>query len=243
MGALHLVGVDDQLGLHVDLAALGRDQAVMAHAGVGVVGALLDQDLALEDAARLVTDHALDQLAGRAVGRDVVDDGGQVGVARAAEQIDCIDARICALGAVAQAGLLALQLGAGGDDGLAIAAAGRQPHLGLGDRNGVARFVGQDDARHLGVGGDVDLDLVVGDIGRALALMRLQQQQARARARHDAGRGGMARADSVGDEAQAQRLIARGDEVRHPDRTAVGEDDRLSAQAIERPRRAYGGRA
>ncbi len=64
MDAGHVVGVDFQLRLGVHLGAVGEDQRVVAHPGVGPVGAARDNDAALEHAARLVAHHALGELLG-----------------------------------------------------------------------------------------------------------------------------------------------------------------------------------
>ena len=64
MRADHVVGVDLQLGLAVDLGAIGEHQGVVAHPGRGLVGAGRHDDAALEHAARLIAHDALDQLVG-----------------------------------------------------------------------------------------------------------------------------------------------------------------------------------
>jgi len=91
VGAGDVVGVDLQLRLGVHLGAVGEHQGVMAHPGLGVVGALGYDDAALEDAARLVAHHALGQLVGLAVEAGVGDRGGEVRVPLVREQIDPVE--------------------------------------------------------------------------------------------------------------------------------------------------------
>jgi hypothetical protein len=130
VGAGDVVGEDQQLGLGVDLGLVRQDQGVVAHAGVGLVGAGLDDDPALEHAARLVVDHALGQLAGGPVDAAVGDLGGLVGVALAVQQVDAVEPHLGVGAGMGDAGLDPLATGAGGQDGLGVGRAGSQGDLG-----------------------------------------------------------------------------------------------------------------
>ena len=212
---------------------------MVAHPRIGAVRPALHHDLALEHAARRISRHALGQLAGCPIRRDVIGHGGHVHVPRAVQQIEPVHPHLGLVAAMPQLRLQPLQPRAGRHDRLAIDAADLDPHPGLGDGHGVLRLFDQDDARDIGAGRDVQLQPVVRQIGRALALMALQQQQLRSGPRRHPRRGGMRRSGRIRDEAQAQRLLAARDKVRHADRPPIGEDDSLAAQVVERSRRAH----
>src|SRR4051812_35579594 len=63
VAALHVVGVDLELGLVVDFSLFRKHQRVRAHLGVGLLRAGLDDDLALENSAALVIKNGLEYLA------------------------------------------------------------------------------------------------------------------------------------------------------------------------------------
>jgi len=64
---------------------------------VGFLGALVNDKAALEDSAGLIIEHALEDLAGRGVGRQMVDLGGVVAVFGAAHEERAVKRRMRAL--------------------------------------------------------------------------------------------------------------------------------------------------
>ena len=72
--AFHVVGEDLQLRLGVDGRVVGQQQRLVGLLGVGLLGVLADEDLAVEDAAGLAVEDALVQLVAGAVRLGVVDD-------------------------------------------------------------------------------------------------------------------------------------------------------------------------
>ena len=71
-----------------------RSSARRHHAAVGLLRVRADDDLALEDARRLVVDHRLEQLAALAMRHRMVDDERRVGMLAAAEHGGAVDLRL-----------------------------------------------------------------------------------------------------------------------------------------------------
>ena len=126
-----------------------------------------------------------------------------------------------------------LQSGPGGQDGLAIDRPLPDLDRGLGDRDGIVRFIDQHDPGDPRAGGDVDGQLVVGRIGRAPALMALEDQQVGIGPGGDTHGGRMARLDRIRNEAQPQGLLAPADIGIGPDGAAVGKHHPVPAQGEE----------
>ena len=82
MRALDVVGEDLELRLGVDGRVVGQQQRLVRLLGVGLLGVLADEDLAVEDAVALAVEDALVQLVAGAVRLRVVDDGVVVDVLR-----------------------------------------------------------------------------------------------------------------------------------------------------------------
>ena len=75
VGTLHVVGVDleHRLGVHTGLAAGG--EVLVGHLRRRLLGSVLHEHTAREGARRLVVEDVLVELAGRAVGHTVGDEG------------------------------------------------------------------------------------------------------------------------------------------------------------------------
>ena len=92
MAALHVVGKNLKLRLVVGLGAIGQQQRLGHHLGVGLLRAVAHDDAALEHAVGLVVEHRLEHLAALAAARDVIGDERRVGVLAALEQGRAADA-------------------------------------------------------------------------------------------------------------------------------------------------------
>ena len=86
MAADHVVGEDLELRLGIELGRLGEQQRLRHLLAVGLLRAGRDDDLALEHAARLVVEHALEQLAARAARHAMIDHQRRVAMLLAAHQ-------------------------------------------------------------------------------------------------------------------------------------------------------------
>ena len=78
MTAGDVVGEDLELGLVHHLALVGQDETGRHHLAVGLLGRLLDDDLALEHTRGLAIHHGLEQLAADAAGGGMVGQEGGV---------------------------------------------------------------------------------------------------------------------------------------------------------------------
>ena len=86
MAADDVVGVDLELRLGVELGVRRQHQHLRHLLAVGLLRVRAHDDLALEHAARVPVEHALEQLAAGALGNRVVDDERRVDVLVAARQ-------------------------------------------------------------------------------------------------------------------------------------------------------------
>ena len=90
VAALHVVGEDLELRLAVDLGLRRQQQRLVHLIAVGLLRAARDLDLALKHAARPAGQDVLHRLPRGAVRRVVRDDGGEVGVLHAAQQLRAV---------------------------------------------------------------------------------------------------------------------------------------------------------
>ena len=86
MAAHHVVGENLKLRLGIELGALRQQQRARHLLAVGLLRAGRDDDLALEHAARLAVEHALEQLAAHAARHAVLDQERGVAMLMAAQQ-------------------------------------------------------------------------------------------------------------------------------------------------------------
>ena len=114
--ALHVVGVDLEIGLGVDQAVLGEQQVLVVDLGVGLLRAFPDDDRAVEDGPRLAVEHSFIELAARAVGDGVVDQGMIVEVLTAAHEVKAVERDVGALAGEQHVDVVAHELPAQGDD-------------------------------------------------------------------------------------------------------------------------------
>ena len=89
--AAHVVGEDLELGIGVDQRLRGEQQVAAGLLGVGLLRLRVDVDAAVEDAARALVEHALEQLVARGVGLGVVDPHVKVGELAATHQIEAVE--------------------------------------------------------------------------------------------------------------------------------------------------------
>ena len=84
---LYVVGVDLQLRLGVDRGIVGQQQGLVGLLGVGLLGVLANEDLAVEDAVGLAVENALVQLMAGAVRPGVVDLGVVIDMLRPVDDV------------------------------------------------------------------------------------------------------------------------------------------------------------
>ena len=92
--AHHIIGIDLKLGLGVELGGLRQQQTVRRLLAVGLLSVTLDNDLALENAARALVHHAFEQLAAGAFRHPMIDEEARIGMLFAGKEIGTGDLRI-----------------------------------------------------------------------------------------------------------------------------------------------------
>ena len=90
VAAFHVVGINLELRLAVDLGVAAEQQRLVHLIAVGLLRDPRDLDPALEHAAGAVGQHVLDRLARSATGRVVRDHGGDVAMLLAAEELRAV---------------------------------------------------------------------------------------------------------------------------------------------------------
>ena len=177
MAADDVVGVDLQLRLGVELGIRRQHQHLRHLLAVGLLRVRAHDDLALEDAARVPVEHALEQLAAGALGNRVVDDERRVDVLVAAGQEGAGQVDLAAGAGEQDADLVARQRRAGREVEAAVVGIGAEIDEPIGQVRAAAGFEG---ALHVRDGRTVADD----DLGRRIELELL----GRRRRRHDAPR-------------------------------------------------------
>jgi hypothetical protein len=86
VAADHIVGIDLELRLGIELGVRRQHENLRHLLAVGLLRVGSHDHLALEHAARIAVEHALEQLAARAARHRVVDDERRVDVLTAARQ-------------------------------------------------------------------------------------------------------------------------------------------------------------
>ncbi len=74
MRALHVVGVNLQLRLGIDLRVVGEQQVAIGLLGVGLLRVLVDDDAAVKDAVRVLIENPVIELPAGAVRTRVFDE-------------------------------------------------------------------------------------------------------------------------------------------------------------------------
>ena len=95
--ALHVVGVDFELRLGVDLRRVGKQQVAIGLLGVGLLRVLVHDDAAVKDAVRAVIENAVVKLAAGAVRAGVLDQHVVVEVLPAVADEQAVDQALAAL--------------------------------------------------------------------------------------------------------------------------------------------------
>jgi hypothetical protein len=132
---------------------------------VGLVGAPVHHDAALEDAARLIVEHTLEDFAARGLRLQVLDQRGVVAVLLAAHQVGAVHPAACAFALQADMDLVARQLGAerkgkADEGGLAV-----EPHVARGEVSRRRALGLHLDMVEPGALGDADLGGCIGEVG------------------------------------------------------------------------------
>jgi hypothetical protein len=91
VGTLHVVGVDLQLRLGVDLRLGAGQQVLVGQLGTGLLGLRMDVDASVEHRRGAIGDDAAKRLVTGAVGHRVLDAGVVVDVLVAARQVDAVE--------------------------------------------------------------------------------------------------------------------------------------------------------
>src|SRR5688572_1921448 len=200
MAAGDIVGIDLELGLGVELRR-GREQKTMARLlAVRLLGAALDDDLALEDAASLLVEDAFEDLAARAAGNAMIDDQARVAVLAAAKEISAGDLGIGVLALEGDEALLPCGGSSHGDGAITKDGALFEADLEVGQVNGIPALALQLDPIESRTGGEKNFGDRIVDIGRAFrAQMSLDDA------------GGSPIFDEDDDAARQRAGLARGD--------------------------------
>src|SRR5664279_5140943 len=98
MGAAHIVGEDLQLGFGIHHGVVGEDQVLIGLLGIGLLGVLADDDLAVEYGVGLAVEDALVEFVAGAVRHGVVDQGVIVDVLRAVDDVEAVEGGVGTLG-------------------------------------------------------------------------------------------------------------------------------------------------
>ena len=169
VAAFHVVGIDLQLRLGVDLRLVGQQQCLAELMAVRLLRVLVDHDPPLEDGARGIIDHALEDLAARGPRLQVFDHGGRVAVLRVAQQVGAVQVTFGAFAVEAHRGLVARQPATGGLREAVVHRVAPEAGVQRGDMNRLGAFL---------------LDLVVvqlraipeRDLGRAVGKVRTRAE-------------------------------------------------------------------
>jgi hypothetical protein len=94
VGTLHVVGVDLQLRLGVDLRLGAGQQVLVGQLGTGFLGLRMDVNAPVEHRRRAIGDDAAKHLVTAAVGHGVLDAGVVVDVLLAAGQVDAVQGSV-----------------------------------------------------------------------------------------------------------------------------------------------------
>src|SRR5690554_2575277 len=96
--ALHIVGVDLQLGLREERGAVAEQHALAALVGVGLLGLAVDEHLAVEDASGLAVEDASVELVREAAGLGVVEQRVVVHVLLAVDEVEAVEVALAVRG-------------------------------------------------------------------------------------------------------------------------------------------------
>ena len=179
MRALHVVSVNLELRLGVDDGVLRKQEILVALLGVGLLGVLAHDDLAVEDSRRSAVEHAFVKLAAAAVGLGVVERRVIVDVLPAADDVEAVEGALGAFAAEHCLDLLTNERSAKldrsrVDDGrsLLLELQGRDVkrlraflldsgvfHLGVLARHHLRNSVGEVDAAEIGIRRGIDAEM------------------------------------------------------------------------------------
>src|SRR5262249_18120411 len=96
VSALHVVGVDLELGLGVDLRVVGEQQVAVGLLGVGLLRVRVNDDAPVEDAVGALVEDAVIKLAAAAVRAGMLDEHVVVHVLGAAPDEEAVDEALAA---------------------------------------------------------------------------------------------------------------------------------------------------
>ena len=126
VAALHVVGVDGEVGLGVHLGLAGEQEVAVLLGAAGLLGVGTDHDGAVEDRGALPVEDALVDLAAGGPGRHVVDEGVVVEELGAPGEVEAVEGGLGAHAGEGHVEVEARQLPPEGEDpGVVAAAASR----------------------------------------------------------------------------------------------------------------------
>ena len=91
VGALHIVGVDLQLGLGINLRVIGEEQVAVGLLGIGFLRIFVNDDSAVKNTVRVVIEDAVIELAAIAVRAGMLDQHVIVYMLMAAAEEETVD--------------------------------------------------------------------------------------------------------------------------------------------------------
>ena len=97
MRAFHIVGINFQLRLGVDLRVVGEQQVAVGLLGVGLLRIFVDDNAAVENAVRVIIQNAVVKLAAAAVRAGVLDEHVIVEMLAAIADEQAVDQALAAL--------------------------------------------------------------------------------------------------------------------------------------------------
>ena len=246
MAAHHVVGEDLKLGLRIELGRLGEQKRLGHLLAVGLLGVRRDDDLALEDAARLAVEHGLEQLAARAMRHRMLDEQRRVAMLTAAHEQCAGNIEDRAFAGEAREGLAADESRTGRELEGVVARVGADLDERGTEMHGVVRFALDLDVVDRRLGADADLgDGVALEPAQPKTRISFRSASARCRARQERGagedRGGLASAVEVNEMDRLVEGDAFADTQRHAARHQgrVEGNDAVVLARIHRAERLF----
>lgn len=115
MGAFNVVRIDLELGLGVDACLLGKDKIAIGLFGIGFLGVLSHEDLAIEHAFGVAIEDPIVVLVAVAKGFGMIDEGMMIDMLAAMHKIESVHGTLGVFGAENRLNVVARQAGPRGD--------------------------------------------------------------------------------------------------------------------------------
>src|SRR5437763_7873080 len=222
MAAFDLIGEDLELGLGVDGGARAQKQIAIELMRIGLVGARPDADPAQENSVRAILEHALEDFAGRAARRRVVDDGRDGGFLICAEEVSAVDATRGTLASDRNLHILAREPRASGEREAFIARTALQSYTRDAEMDCVPRLILNPRMIERGIGIEIDPQHAVGPAGSAAA-KRLDQLGLASGASNDGAAGVQRLPCGTADMNNFNRIIQHRTGRKRQDKTVTEE--------------------